>query len=268
MIRQPIQKRWFVFLGVVSVLLFLTAYTGLSVFQHYKNPNDTTIPDWRQMYHGVAKAITPDRGGDIWVVVDALATAKRLFLGLGCGVIGAVILGMLMGCFKWLEAFFLPPLSLLAKLPPTAMLAVFFVLVGTDTEMYVTMIAFGVLPTLAQAVCLAIQDVPDELLDKTYTLGASPAEVIWNVVFRYVLPKLIDAIRLQIGPAVVFLMAAEMVVGHVGFGYRIRLESKLLDMNVVYPYLALLAGFGYLMDYLLRFSQRILCPWYIGERRS
>ncbi len=48
----------------------------------------------------------------------------------------------------------------------------------------------------------------------------------------------------------VYLIAAEMVVGDVGFGYRIRLQSKLLNMSVVYPYLAMLAAFGFGMDSL------------------
>jgi ABC-type nitrate/sulfonate/bicarbonate transport system permease component len=60
----------------------------------------------------------------------------------------------------------------------------------------------------------------------------------------------------------VYLIAAEMVFGDVGFGYRIRLQSKLLDMSVVYPYLALLAIFGYLMDYTLRRIELWLCPWH------
>ena len=79
-------------------------------------------------------------------------------------------------------------------------------------------------------------------------------------------PKLLDALRLVIGPALVYLIAAEMVVGDVGFGYRIRLQSKLLNMSVVYPYLALLAAFGFGMDYALKRLQRKLCPWYEGSR--
>ena len=142
----------------------------------------------------------------------------------------------------------------------------FFVLVGTDTSMYIAMIAFGILPALAMTVYLAVKEFPEELQFKAYTLGASHMEVIWAVIFRYVFPKLIDAVRLVIGPAIVFLIAAEMLVGDVGFGYRIRLQSKLLNMNVVYPYLALLAAFGFGMDYALKLLQKKLCPWYEGFR--
>ena len=118
------------------------------------------------------------------------------------------------------------------------------------------MIALGVMPTLAQSVFLAVKEVPVELRYKGYTLGASHMEVIWNIISRQVLPKLIDAVRLQVGPAMVFLIAAEMVVGDVGFGYRIRLEFKKLNMNVVYPYLALLAIFGFGMDSVLNRMRR------------
>ena len=245
-------------------MLFIIGYVYLSHRQHKKNPNDTTIPNFSQLKEGVVKIVRPHkRSGEIWLLEDAKATLLRLFLGLLCGVLAAILLGPLMGSLATVEAFFIPSLSIIAKLPPTAMLAVFFVMVGTDTEMYVAMIAFGVFPTLAQTIYLAAKnDVPTELIYKSYTLGASHFDVIWNVIYKHILPKLIDSIRLQIGPAMVFLIAAEMVIGHVGFGYRIRLQMRLLEMHIVYPYIAILAIFGYIMDYGLRLFLRKLCPWY------
>jgi NitT/TauT family transport system permease protein len=151
---------------------------------------------------------------------------RRAILRLALGAGGAVVLGLLMGCFTPIEAFCHPPLSLLSQIPPTAALAVFFVLVGTGQEMYVAMIAFGILPALAQTVYLAVKEFPEELQYKSYTLGATHAEVIGSIILAQVLPKLLDALRLVIGPAMVYLIAAEMVVGDVGFGYRIRLQSN------------------------------------------
>jgi len=267
MIRRPIKRSSATILGVLSVLLLLGSYTWMSHRQHEKNPDDTTIPTWSQLGKGVAQMVEVNkRSGERWIVVDAKASATRYFLGLGIGAACAVIIGMAMGCFAQVKAFLQPPLSLLAQIPPTAALAVFFVLVGTGQNMYVTMIAFGVQPALAQPVFLAVKDFPDELLYKSYTLGASQMEVIVSIIFRQVLPRLLDALRLVIGPALVYLIAAEMVVGDVGFGYRIRLQSKLLNMSVVYPYLALLAGFGFLMNYLLSWLQRKWCAWYVLGR--
>ncbi|MCA9213320.1 MAG: ABC transporter permease subunit, partial [Planctomycetales bacterium] len=200
-----------------------------------------------------------------WLLEDALATAYRLAAGLLVGVLLSMVIGILMGSYAWIEAFCLPPLSFLAKIPPTAMLAVFFVLVGTDFKMYVTMIAFGTLPTLAQTVYqCAKKDVPESLIYKAYTLGASHAELIWNVIYKQILPRIIDAIRLQIGPALVLLVAAEWMIASEGFGYRLRLFYQRTDMTVVYLYLILLGAAGLAVDYFLIWLRRKLCPWF-GE---
>jgi NitT/TauT family transport system permease protein len=266
MIRGTIPKAQTIILGIVSVAFLVGLYAWLSHRQHVKNPADTTMPGWTQIKEGVSNAVNPNpRSGERWLVVDSLATLKRLLLGLLAGVGGGIVAGIFMGCFPRIEALLYPPLSFFAKIPPTAALAVFFVMVGTETEMYIAMIAFGILPVLAQSVYLAVKEIPEELLNKASTLGASRPELIWNVVTRIVLPNILDAVRLQIGPAMVYLIAAEMVCGDVGFGYRIRLQSRLLNMNVVYPYLATLAVFGFLMDYALRKIQNLSCPWFAGR---
>ena len=199
---------------------------------------------------------------DVWILEDSYATTIRLFNGLALGVLLGFLTGILMGCIPSIEAFLQPPLSLLAKVPPTAALAVYMVFFGTGMEMYVAMISLGILPPIAVSIYLSIKDIPSEMLDKAYTLGASSFEVAMEVVFKQVLPKFIDTVRLCIGPAIVFLIAAEMLVADIGFGYRIRLQFKMTNMNVVYPYLAILAGFGFLLDYGLRALQAKVCPWY------
>ena len=268
MIRQQFQRKSTgLIFGIAAVAVALGFYTFLSYSQHNVNPDDTTIPTWRMLADGVQQIVTPHhRSGERWLVVDGKATAVRLFVGLGIGVAGAILVGMLMGCLATCEAAFTPVLSLLAKVPPTAILAVFFVMVGTDMKLYIAMIGFGVLPALSMAIYLSIKEVPKELIYKSYTLGASHFEVAWNIILRHILPNIIDSIRLQIGPAMVYLIAAEMLCADVGMGYRIRLQSRLLNMDVVYPYLAALACFGFGMDYTLRRIQAWICPWFLLKK--
>lgn len=227
---------------------------------------DRTVPTWSGLYReGLLRVLTPQglRGDEYWLRDDALATVGRLVAGMLVSVLLSIALGLLMGCFAPIEAFFVPPLAFLAKIPPTAMLAVFFVLVGTTLKMYVAMIAFGTLPTLAQTIHQsARQDVPEELIHKAYTLGAHHTEVIWNVIYKQTLPKLIDAVRLQIGPAMVLLVAAEWMVAGEGFGYRLRLFYQRTDMTVVYVYLIILGAAGLAVDFALIWCRRKICPWF------
>ena len=129
--------------------------------------------------------------------------------------------------------------------------------------MYVAIIVFGRLPSLAQSISASVRkDVPEELIFKAYTLGASSMELIWNVIFKQVLPRILDAIRLQIGPAVVLLVAAEWMVAGEGVGYRLRLFYQRTDMTIVFVYVFLLGILGLIADYGLIWLRRKLCPWF------
>jgi NitT/TauT family transport system permease protein len=268
MIRRPISQRLRVALGIASFVILALLYTGVSWRAYERNSKQTTIPGWNDLGTGVAKALAPDDrdyDGKCWLRVDSEASFKRLFTGLGLGCALGIAVGVMMGCYPFIEALLLPPLTFLAKIPPTAMLAVFFALVGVNFAYFVAMIAFGTMPTLAQAVHQAVtKDVHDELIHKARTLGASQPEVIWNVIFRQILPRVIDAVRLQVGPALVYLIAAEMGNADVGFGFRLRFESRLLHMNLVYVYLVYLGMIGLLIDILLVRLRRWTCPWF-GE---
>lgn len=245
----------------------MLGYEFLSYRQHLINPTDTTIPTFYQMGQAFIKVCTPDGQGKIWLLDDIIATVSRHFIGLTLGVIISVFLGVLMGCFKVVEHFCLPILSFLARVAPTAMLAVFFVTIGTDYKLFLSIISFGVVPTLTQAIYHAAKyDVPQELVNKAYTLGASNCEVISNIVTMTILPRIIESIRLQVGPAMVCLIAAEWVMGDVGFGYRLRMQSRLTNMAVVYDYIIILGFIGVIFDKALTYIRKLVCPWFDTEK--
>ena len=276
MIRQPISRLTRLALGITAIVLILLAYSWLSNKSHRINPKNTTLPNATQFLAGWQKLSgqTNQPGSlserwqgfrDSWLWEDFCATYWRLFAGISCGVVLSVIVGIAMGCLTPVEAFFLPSLSFFAKIPPTAMLAVYYVMFGTGPQFFVAMIALGIFPTLAQGIHQAAKkDVTDHAIYKAYTLGASHLEVIWNVVFQQILPRVIENVRLQVGPAMVFLIAAEMVVADVGFGYRLRLQLRLLNMNVAYIYLVILGASGFLIDWCLSQMRQRLSPWF-GE---
>lgn len=268
-VKKPIDNKYKWILGVLSLLILAGLYELLSVHQHHINPSDKTVPSFLQLYHGFVQVITPNPNdhGHIWLWDDAYATFSRHFMGLGIGIIFSILIGICMGSFPMVEYLCLPSLAFMTRVPPTAMMSVFFVvIVSTGNPLFVTMIAFGVIPTLTQAIYQSAKyDVEDNLIYKAYTLGASNFEVIYNVIFKTILPRIIESVRLQIGPAMVYLIAAEALVADVGFGYRLRIQARQLDMNIVYDYIVILGLVGFLMDYSLSFLRKKMCPWFINK---
>ena len=262
MIRQPIDLRSRILLGVLSFVALLVGYAWLSHRAHVENPRNKTLPNFSQLREGWSRIAEGEGGIDF--VADFRASASRLAVGVGAGVLLAFVVGLAMGCFPLVEAVLMPPIAFFAKIPPTAMLAVYFVFFGvTGIQIFVALIAFGIFPTLAQSITQAAQkDVDDHTLYKSYTLGASHFEVVWKVVLPQILPRIIENVRLQIGPAMVFLIAAEFALADQGFGYTLRIQSRLQNMNIVYTYLAILAFAGLTIDWLLTTVRRKVCPWF------
>ncbi len=271
MILRPIPQWLVIVLGVVGVLLVASIYEGLSIRQTKTNPQQTVVPGFKSIFAAVAK-VTKAQGSEAkpepsWMWQDLRATYWRLFLGMTCGVLMSLIVGVAVGAYKPVEALLSPIITFLASIPPTAMLAVYMIVFGTHLPAFVAMVAFGIFFSMAQSIANAIQsDVNSESIDKAYTLGASEAEVLFEVVWRQILPRVIDAIRGQIGPAMIYLIAAEWLFASEGFGYRIKMQSRFTNMDVVCIYLAVLGINGLLMNLLLLRLRRWMFPWF-GEGR-
>lgn len=260
-VRVPIARWLAVLWGVAAVVLVVSLYMTISGNVHEKNPNDTTVPTLTQMVDGFRNLAHENRRGEVEFILDLQATLARFGWGMLYSIVASVVLGLAMGCLAWMEAFWRPLLSSAAKFIPMAMISVFFVLIGLHEALYVSIIAFGVVPTFSLAVCNAAKSVPIQLIHKGYSLGGSTPEVILMVVFRMVLPAIIQSIMLSTGPALNYLVGSEAMLADVGFGYRIRILSRVFEMNTVFAYLIILALLGFFIDLVLKGCSRMACRW-------
>jgi NitT/TauT family transport system permease protein len=108
---------------------------------------------------------------------------------------------------------------------------------------------------------LRVDEIPTELLVKAQTLGASTWQIVLRVVLPQVLPRLIDAIRLSLGPAWLFLISAEAIAATDGLGFRIFLMRRYLAMDVILPYVAWVTFLAFMMDRALGAVSRKSFPW-------
>lgn len=244
----------------ISVVLFLFTYIVIANLN-----TSSALPTFAKMWDALVKVCTPQGyNQEVWLYKDFIATYTRLAIAMSCGCLIGVLLGLLMGCFEIIDAFLYPILGcLLSYLPSSAIIAVLAVFFSTNENLFLVLLILSISPPLACKLSIAIKnDVSIERIDKAYTLGASHIEVVWDIVLRQILPKIIDNVRLQVGSAFVAVIAAELLVGSVGFGYRLRIQSRQLNWDVVYVYLIILAISGFLIDLCLIKLRKFSCPWF------
>jgi NitT/TauT family transport system permease protein len=249
-------------LGLAPLLVLGLVYAWASHSRHVENPQDRLMPGFGQLIQGLREIVTPDKRTDeVWLWVDTRASLVRLGQGFGLGIAIAVVLGTLAGVFSHVRALIQPLITALAKVPPLALLPIVFIFLGVDESSKIALIALGVAPTLANDIGLSASAVPRELIAKGYTLGASTTEVVVKVILPQVMPRILDSIRLTIGPAWIFLIAAEAISADSGLGYRIYVVQRQLAMNIILPYVLWIALLGVVMDWALSLLSRWLYPW-------
>ena len=266
MIRQPIRTSTRVALGALFAGHVVVAYALLSWQAHAENPNNTTVPNGSQLWAGVQELFVPDEDesfAELQVWEDCWATGSRFALGLAAGAALSFFVGIAMGAVTPIGAGLGPTILFFGSIPPTAMLAVYYRIFGIEEELYVGLIALGVFPLLAGGLYKSVlSDVSDHAIFKAYTLGASHAEVVWNVIVPQTLPRFLESLRLAAGLGMIFLIAAEWLLADVGFGHRLKLQNRVADMALAYPYLFLLGLFGLAVDRGLLELRRRVAPWW------
>ncbi|OYY84461.1 MAG: lipid kinase, partial [Rhizobiales bacterium 35-66-30] len=71
---------------------------------------------------------------------------------------------------------------------------------------------------------------------------------------------------LSLGPAFLFLIAAEAIAADSGLGYRIFLVRRYLSMDVILPYVAWITLLSVIMDFALAKLRDAAFPWFGGAK--
>lgn len=253
------------FLGLVPVAVLLGLYMWASHARSLQNPNDKLMPSLPRMYEEMKTIITvPDkRSGKNLFVQDTKASLKRLGLGLGLAAVASYFLGIIMGMFPGFRALFSPLVTGLSNVNPLALNVILLVALGVGESSKVFLVTFGIGIPMIRSIAGMVERMPNELTVKALTLGATQFQVLCKIIAPQMLPRLIDLIRVSLGAAWIFVIAAESITATEGLGYRIYLEQRYMNMALIIPYVLYISILAYTSDLALQGILKIPCfRWY------
>jgi NitT/TauT family transport system permease protein len=264
LINQQPGKVLNAWLGVLPFIIVVVVYLVASDARLAVNPDDKLLPSPQSIGEAVTRlAAEPSkRTGELLLWTDTLSSLIRLGLGIGISALISLFFGIATGTIPYIRANLSPFITAISMIPPMAVLPILFIVFGLGEFSKVVLIVVGITPFLIREMQLRVMELPAEQIIKAQTLGASTWQVIIRVVLPQILPRLISALRLSLGPAWLFLIAAEAIASTDGLGYRIFLVRRYLAMDVILPYVVWITFLAFLMDVLLRVAAAKLFPWY------
>lgn len=244
-------------------MLLILGYQVASSARLAENAADKLLPSFATMGEAIeTMAFTEDqRTGEYLLWTDTAASLMRLGIGVLAAATIGVGLGVVIGLFPYVSATLSPFVAVLSMIPPLALLPILFIAFGTEELAKVVLIVFGIAPFMVRDIAMRTAELPSELLIKAQTLGASSLQLLIRVALPHALPRLFGALRLALGPAWLFLIAAEAIASTDGLGYRIFLVRRFLAMDVILVYVAWITLLAYVIDVLLAWGSRRLFPW-------
>jgi NitT/TauT family transport system permease protein len=265
-VNRRISRGNSVLLGAIPIAMLVLVYIVAAASRHEINPNDKIMPVPGAMFDAMA-ALMFERdplSGQLLFWADTGASLQRLGLGLGISTLSALLAGLVLGILPPVRATFGPLVTAIAVIPPIALLPILFIAFGLGEMSKVALIVIGIAPLMIRDVAAHVAALPREQMIKAQTLGASSWQLILRVALPQAMPRLIQAVRLSLGPAWVFLISAEAIASDIGLGYRIFLVRRYLSMDIILPYVAWIALLAVAADFLLTRSSRRLFPWAHG----
>ncbi len=124
----------------------------------------------------------------------------------GATISGGVI-GLHMAMFPYFGAFFLRFFQFFDKIVALSLLPILFIAFGIDELSKIMLIVIGVAPTIILDTVNLTRSVPREQIVKGFTLGAGDFAITYRIVFKQILPRVLNSIRLNLKAVMLFLFA-------------------------------------------------------------
>ncbi len=200
------------------------------------------------------------------VMRNLLVSFLRVSEGFLLAVAIVFPLGLLMGSFTKVRSAFLPLAVFGAYLPIPTLVPLTLSLFGTGELQKVVFLALAFGIYLLPLIVAAVDSVDDIYLKTAYTLGASRAQAVRQVLLPVAWPRIFEALRLGFGVGWSYILLAEMVDIGKGLGGIIITSQRRGPREHIYLVLLIIVGVAFLTDKLWAAIGSRLFPWQESRR--
>ena len=245
-------------LGVAFFVVFVAAWAfatlgGFVSKTFLADPLSMLQSGWTLM---AKMGFAQDIGMTVWRVLGGFAIAASL----------ALPLGVAMGAYKPIEAFFEPFVSFSRYLPASAFIPLLILWVGIGEAQKLAVIFIGSFFQLVLMIAMTVGNTRKDLVEAAYTLGVSDHGLIRRVLIPGAAPEIAETLRMVLGWAWTYVIVAEMIGASSGIGHMITDSQALLATDQIIFGIIVIGLIGLASDLLFKAMNRKLFPWAVLGR--
>jgi NitT/TauT family transport system permease protein len=195
------------------------------------------------------------------LVRSALASFYRVVMGFALAAAVSIPLGLLMGTFPAVKAFFAPIVDPMRFLPISAVVPLFIVWFGIEDLQKIMFLFVGIVVYMLPLMVEAVERVDDVYLQTAATLGASRWQIIWQVLIPGSMPAIGEALRVMNGIGWTYVIMAEVINAPSGLGHLITVSQRYGHIDRMFALVLVILAIGVVTDQIIRRVNQQLFKW-------
>lgn len=200
--------------------------------------------------------------GSLWA--DTRITVVRILLGFALGAIPGIVLGLGMGLFWPVRAFFTPIATVIYAIPKIAILPLTLIAFGTGETAILFTVAISIVFLVAVSAMGGVLELEPTFRDVGRNLGATRLQMFRTVALPGAMPAIFTGLRLALGFALVVVVGTEFVNARNGLGYLIWNSYQTLLIRQLFAGLLATGALGLVLTAALGLLESALMPWRSG----
>ncbi len=236
--------------GLVSVLV-LWELLGRS---GWVNPLFSSSPS-RVLRAGISYVSTGE------ALADAGATLAAFGAGFLMAIVAGIMLGLLMGWYRRLEALLDPVFSFAYTSPRPALLPLIIIWFGIGLESKIALVFISALFPIVFSTATGVRTIDHAVFNVARSFSASTWQIFRTIVLPSSVPHVISGLRIALGHALTAVIFAEMVAANKGIGYAMGVAANTFNTDLVFFGFFLVGGTGVLVTEILRRIERHFERW-------
>ncbi len=200
------------------------------------------------------------QSGELWSALAA--SIMRVTLGFLAGAIPGVLLGLLMGTSRLVNAILDPIASLLNPIPKIVLIFFIALLGGLSERTRIFSLGFGIFFLVLLDVAAAVRRIEPKYFEVARSFGASRLDIFLTVALPAALPSILNTLKLGLSYTLTLLLGAEVFAGaQEGIGYLTWNAFQLLQLERLGAGIVVFALLGWAFSLALDFIAPALIPW-------
>jgi NitT/TauT family transport system permease protein len=185
----------------------------------------------------------------------------RVIVSFSLACLIAVPLGILMGTFRRVEAFFNPLVSAFRYLPAPSFIPLLLMWFGAGEGEKLALLFLGVVWFLITLIMDYAKSLPTDFINTALTLGGNRKQALQTVIIPAMLPNILTAMRQMLAVSWTYLVIAEIVAADSGIGAMMMRAKRFVHIDEIMAGIITIGILGLFFDMLLRGARRMLFPY-------